>query len=90
MASVIIIIKLMPESLSTNLQEIKEKAQALMEKEGAKSILFEEKPIAFGLKAISMKMLMPEEKGTDIVETALSKIQGVSSVAIEDYRRAFG
>ena len=54
------------------------------------NISFEQKPIAFGLKAIIMKMDMPEDKGTDIVEEKLAKISGVSSITIEDYRRAFG
>jgi elongation factor 1-beta len=90
MGMVILIVKLMPESPSANLENIKETAQKLMEHEGAKSISFEEKPIAFGLKAIMLKMVMPEEKGTDIVESKLSTVNEVSSVTIEDYRRAFG
>ena len=61
-----------------------------LEPEGAKNISFEEIPIAFGLKALIVKTDMPEEKGTDMVESILSKIPGVSSVTIEDYRRAFG
>lgn len=90
MAVVSIIVKLMPESPDVNLESIKKSAQSLMEAEGGKNISFEEKPIAFGLKAIMMKMAMPEEKGTDLVESKLASISQVSSVTIEDYRRAFG
>jgi len=90
MATVIIITKLMPDSPDANLEAIKSQAKALLEKEGAKNMSFEEKPIAFGLNAIYVKIDMPEEKGTDIVETVLAKIPHVSSVTIEDYRRAFG
>lgn len=91
MAAVVsIIVKLMPESPDVDLSQLKEKAQSAMEAEGGKNITFEEKPIAFGLKAIYMKFAMPEEKGTDIVESKLSSIENVSSVTIEDYRRAFG
>lgn len=90
MATVAIIVKLMPESPESNLDSIKKSAQSLMENEGAKNISMEEKPIAFGLKAIIMKFAFPEEKGTDIVEEKLSSIENVSSVTIEDYRRAFG
>ena len=61
-----------------------------MEKLNAKNISFEEKEIAFGLKAIMMKMAWPEEQNTEIIETTLSKIENVSSAQIEDYRRAFG
>ena len=89
-ATVVIIIKLMPESLDVNLEEIQKKAQDLLIPEGAKNISFQEVPLAFGLKALNVKMDMPEEKGTDLVEQKLSSIPGVSSVKIEDYRRAFG
>lgn len=37
-----------------------------------------------------MKMAWQEEKDTNIIEDKLEKIKGVSSVKIEDYRRAFG
>lgn len=90
MATVIIITKLLPDSPEADLNEIKEKAKSLLEPHGAKNISFEEKPIAFGLKALMVKTDMPEEKGTDLVESLLSSIEHVSSVTIEDYRRAFG
>ena len=90
MATVVIITKIMPESPTVNLEEIKKESKHLMEKHDAKNISFEERPIAFGLKAIIMKIGMPEEKGTEVVENTLSSIKNVSSVTIEDYRRAFG
>ena len=91
MAAVVsIIVKLMPLSPEIDLEQIKKAAQSLMEQEGAKNISFEEKPIAFGLKAIMMKFALAEEKGTDLVESKLATINSVSSVTIEDYRRAFG
>ena len=90
MGTAIIKVKLMPESPSTDLSKIKSAALSLMEKEGAKNISFEEKPIAFGLKSLHIKFDLDEKKGTDLVEEILSKIPEVSSVMIEDYRRAFG
>lgn len=90
MATVIIIAKLLPESPSVDLSMIKADAKSVLEKEGAKNISFEEKPLAFGLKSLHIKLDFPEEKGTDLVEKLLSKIKNVSSVTIEDYRRAFG
>lgn len=90
MATVIIIAKLLPQSPQSDLHKMKEHAQAALEKEGAKNISFEEKPIAFGLKSLHVKLDFPEAKGTDVVENLLSKITDVSSVTIEDYRRAFG
>jgi len=90
MATVVIIAKILPESTETNLNDIKYKAISLLEPEGAKNMTFEERPIAFGLKALILKTDMPEDKGTDIIESKLSSIEHVSSVTIEDYRRAFG
>lgn len=87
---VAVIVKIMPSSPETNLEEIKSKASKTLESEGALNISFEEKPIAFGLKALMIKFAWPEEKDTDIIENSLSKIENVSSVTIEDYRRAFG
>ncbi|MBS3089747.1 elongation factor 1-beta [Candidatus Pacearchaeota archaeon] len=90
MATVVIIVKIMPDSPEADLSLISDEAQKSLSLEGAKNISFEERPIAFGLKALVMKTDMPEEKGTDIVESKLSAIPHVSSVTIEDYRRAFG
>ncbi len=90
MATVIIIAKIMPDSPDTDLAAIKNLAHDALTKEGAKNISFEEKPIAFGLKALYIKFVFPEEKGTDIVESLLSRIPHVSSVTLEDYRRTFG
>ncbi len=90
MATVVLIVRILPDSPDANLSNIKDSAKDALEKEGAKNISFEEKPIAFGLKAVMLKTDMPEERGTDKVEEILSKIEHVSSVTIEDYRRAFG
>ncbi len=90
MATVVIKIKLLPDSPDANLEQIKKNAKKSLEPEGAKNISFEEVPIAFGLKALVVKTDMPEEKGTDLVESKLAKVPNVSSVTIEDYRRAFG
>jgi len=87
---VAIIVKIMPSSPETNLDEIKNKAKSKMESYGAQNISFEEKDIAFGIKAIMLKMAWPEEKDTETIENEISNIEEVSSVSIEDYRRAFG
>jgi elongation factor 1-beta len=85
-----VIVKIMPSSPETNLEEIKTNASKIMESEGAQNISFEIQEVAFGLKTIMMKMAWPEEKSTDIIENQLSEIENVSSVKLEDYRRAFG
>jgi translation elongation factor aEF-1 beta len=90
MATVIFIVKLMPDSPDADLKAIENTAKSRLEPLGATNITFEEKPIAFGLKAIYTKFAMPEEKGSDEVENQLSSVEHVSSATIEDYRRAFG
>ncbi|MEK6893788.1 MAG: elongation factor 1-beta [Nanoarchaeota archaeon] len=90
MTTVAIIIKIMPDSPETNLENIKKSAKSFLEAQGAMNISSEERPIAFGLNAIMLKMAWPEEKDTSIIEDGLAKIEHVSSANIEDYRRAFG
>lgn len=90
MQRVVIIAKLLPESPETNMEEMKSNVKKAIEPEGAINITFEEVPVAFGLKALKVKTDMPEEKGTDLLEQKLAETPGVSSVTIEDYRRAFG
>ncbi len=90
MSIVAVIIKVMPDSPEANLKEIKIKIKNTLEKQGAKNLSFEEREIAFGLKAIMVKFAWPEENSTDLIETSIQKLQHVSSVSIEDYRRAFG
>ena len=85
-----VIVKILPESTTSNLEDIKRKAMTVLEKEGSKNISFEIIEVAFGLKAIMVKFACPEEKGTEIIEKALGKIKEVSSIDIVDYRRAFG
>ncbi len=87
---VAVIAKIMPESPETDLESLRKNAKSVMESEGAQNISFEERDIAFGLKAVILKMAWPEEKSTDLIESKLSKLENVSSATIEDYRRAFG
>jgi len=85
-----VIVKIMPDAPNINLKEIEKSAQSALEKEGAKNLSFKEDPIAYGISAIEIKFAWPEEKSTDIIDNTLAKIKHVSSVKIEDYRRAFG
>lgn len=90
MSTAAVITKIMPDSPSADLKKIESEATKVLESKGAKSISFEEKPIAFGLKAIFVKFAWPEVQDTSIIEDSLAVINHVSSVNIEDYRRAFG
>ena len=90
MSTVAVIVKIMPEGLDVDLEKIKEKAEEVLRKEGGQNISFEFHEVAFGLKAVMVKFAWPEEKETEVIERVLGKIDKVSSVTIEDYRRAFG
>lgn len=90
MAIVALKLKIMPESTETDLNAIKQEAEKLVMAEGAKRVISEEQPIAFGLKALILTIAWPEEKETEIAENKIKGIKGVSSVDVIDYRRAFG
>lgn len=90
MGIVAVIVKIMPESPDSDLNAIKIEAEIILKKEGAQNISFEEKEIAFGLKAIMVKFAWQEEKDSSVYEDKLSAIKDVSSATTDDYRRAFG
>ena len=83
-------IKIMPESLDINLNEIKEKAEEKIISLGGKINSSKEEEIAFGLKALIITIAWPEEKETSVLESELTEMDGISSAQIIDYRRAFG
>jgi len=88
MAMTAVKVKIMPESLETNLAKIQLGIHEKLKE--AKNIQIEEQEIAFGLKALIATFAWPENLDTDKIENSLAKIKGVSSVEILDYRRAFG
>jgi len=83
-------LRIMPESPSVNLEEIKNLGREIMEKEGAKNLSFSEEPIAFGLKAIIAFFAWNEANDSEVLEKLLAGIPNVSSVQTIDVRRAFG
>ncbi len=92
MARVIVTLQLMPNSPEVDLKHVKEHADVEITKfAGEPSARAEEKPIAFGLKALVLTFIADEAKGgTDELEAALVKIHGVESVQVTDVRRAVG
>ncbi|MDO8623223.1 MAG: elongation factor 1-beta [archaeon] len=83
-------IKIMPESPSSNLENIKKEAEKLIIKGGGKNPSFTEEPIAFGLKAIIAFFAWNESAEIESLEEDLKKIKEVNSIQIVDMRRAFG
>jgi len=83
--------KIMPEGVDTNFEELEAKIKEVVE--SFESGVFngtKEEPIAFGLKALIVTIALSEDEESDAVESALSKISGVSSVELIDYRRVVG
>ena len=83
-------IKLMPSSPETNLEEIKKHAKIIIEENKGLNVSFEEKPIAFGLKAVIVSFIWPEEKELEPLEESLEKMENVVSEKIIDMRRSIG
>ncbi|MBS3128039.1 elongation factor 1-beta [Candidatus Woesearchaeota archaeon] len=91
MAKVIVTLKLMPDSPEVDLSLVKDHARKLVEKYGAQYGKDEMHPVAFGLKALHLILIVDEEQGsTDKLEAQLKTIQGVQSVEVIDVRRALG
>lgn len=83
--------KIMPEGLETNLEDLKNSAKEVIE--SFESGVFNESkedPIAFGLKALIITFAISESVETEIIEKKLSEVKGASSVELIDYRRAVG
>ena len=91
MASVIITLKIMPESPETDLEEIKTRAKGIIAEQKGEVGKEEFEPVAFGLKAVKLIFVRDENLGgTDDIEAAISEVQGVNSVEVVDVRRAIG
>ena len=92
MATVIVTLKIMPESPEVDLSkiesEIKKKIETFAGETETKS---EKKPIAFGLNSLEIIFVMDEAKGsTEPLEDEIKEIKGVQSVETMDVRRAVG
>ncbi len=92
MASVVITIKIMPESPETDLKEIEKSSKEHIKSfTGETEIRVEEENIAFGLIALKITFVMNESKGNiDPLEDQLRNIDGVNSVEVIDVRRTIG
>lgn len=86
----IIQIKIMPVSPSVNLDRIKTEAEKRVIKSKGKLHSSETQAVAFGLKALILTIMWPDDKGTDELENLLSNIKDVNSVQVIDMRRAVG
>lgn len=87
MGEVVATIKLMPESPDMDMDKVKAEIKDLIP-EGTELHSIEEEPIAFGLVALNVMVVVDDgEGGTEQVEENLSKIDEVASLEVVDVRR---
>ncbi len=90
MGTVLIKVKIMPSSPSTNLKEIENEAKKIIEENHGRNTRFEKEPIAFGLNAIIAGFARDEGLDTDDMLEEIRNLDNVSSAEIIDFRRALG
>jgi translation elongation factor aEF-1 beta len=92
MAKIVVSMRVMPESPESDLGAIEKKALLLIKEFAGdvetKTVI---SPVAFGLKAIDLKFVLDESKGsTEALEGKISGIEEVNSVEVTDVRRIIG
>lgn len=91
MAKVIITMQINPASPDADLNSIREFCEKQITDFGAEVGKIEEKPMAFGLKAIIFHIISDEDKGdTEQVEKKIEEREDVASVQITETKRALG
>jgi len=90
MAQAILTVKLMMESPEVDLSKVEEDSKKLVSELKGEVGKVEIEPIAFGLKALKLFIVIDESLGTDIFEEKLKTVEKVQSVEIIDFRRALG
>jgi elongation factor 1-beta len=83
MGEVIVTIRIMPDSPDTDMNKLLSKVD-----ENCRVEKHEIHPVAFGLKALVIYIIVPDSAGTDDLETKLRAIPHVQSVEVVDVRRA--
>jgi len=91
MATVIVTLKIMPESPSINLEILKTKSCKVIESMAGKVEQTSFEPVAFGLKSLKIVYAVDESSGdTEALENKLAEIDGVQSVSVAGVSRALG
>lgn len=89
MGTVIITLKVMPESPDVDLEQLKGAMEPLIEAHGAVLAKEEVHPVAFGLNALHLIITMDESKGTtDELEEKITALEHIQSVQVIDVRRS--
>lgn len=84
MGEVIVSFKIMPESIETDLEKLEEKIKKEISPQK-----IEKEPIAFGLFALKVTKLIPEESGElEKVENRIKSLEGVGEVEVVEISRS--
>ncbi|MEZ0393492.1 MAG: elongation factor 1-beta [Desulfurococcaceae archaeon] len=88
MAKVLVILRVLPEDVETPPEQLAERIRQGLPA-GYELRGFDVEPIAFGLKALRLYVIMPEEVegGTEPLENAITSVPGVSNVEVEVVHR---
>lgn len=83
MGEVAVTFKLMPEDRDIDLDRIRDEVSSMIDPHS-----MEEEPVAFGLKALNVVKVIPEDAGgPDETEESLKSIDGVKDVRVTDQRK---
>jgi len=80
MGQVLLKYQIMPESAEQDMEALKAGVTSAMENVDIRNMSI--KPIAFGLKALEIIIVMPDASGADALEASLESIEGVQSVKV--------
>ncbi|MDI9620117.1 MAG: elongation factor 1-beta [Candidatus Nezhaarchaeota archaeon] len=87
MAKVAAFLRVLPVDVDVDVEGLKEKIKESLTALGKEFNIhsYKVEPIAFGLKALKLTVVMPEETegGTYIVEEAVKRVEGVGEVEVE-------
>ncbi len=84
MGDVLITYKIMPDGVDVNLNKMKEDIKEKL-KDLAKINDFSEEPIAFGLKALVVQVIIKDEGGiSEKIEEILKEVENVQGVVVEE------
>lgn len=87
MGKVMVTARVMPSSLEVDLKKLEERVREVIEEKG-KFAGSEVQPIAFGLKALVVYFLVPDEEGhLGEIEERVKGLEGVESFDVTDLRR---
>ena len=85
MGDVAMIYRMMPESPEVDLERVKNDIKAAAESVGAELNRADVKPVAFGLKALEIVIVMDDKSGkSGELEEKLNAIEGVQGVELTD------